>query len=386
MSVSSNGLVTRPIGWNELAQLLKEINEIIAICSSDLINKWSRCKPISCPGVEPIDESTRKANTYGLKVPILSGTFDDCIREIINQTDKTKWEYIKPFGTWNSAYRITDFENYYHSASPPFPIATQNNYVLNIFNDSGSITVRFERRIDEAPEGLGFSSYNVRIEDIATSIGAGGYDLKNFKLAIAVVNTQSSTAGILRYESDKTLSEDGGYSVNIIRDVTHLLTVGLTYRCYPFFFYQENPSIFVVVPSDNSSFILQVHRVDSEVSDISIKLDGGFINNEPNVDVLLRNTSSRNMQLWECKLVFWKINNDGNRYDECNYIYNGIISIDGNGTTELIDGMGRWENGIKPTYDVENVTWMQFQSKVYSPSNLYGQTVNSEILECYKIN
>lgn len=375
-----NGIIIRPVGLYEVIRKLGESSvNIITACTSSKINKWSRCKPIRCPGVEPIDESTRKRYTYGLKVPILSGTFDSCIREITNQTDKTKWDYEQPTGGINSPYRLTDFENYYADAAPPFPITPVNDYRLDSYKGEGSITIRFDRWVDDAPASSGFPSYNVRIEDLATAPGAGNYNFQNFKLAVAVVNALSSTAGALRFESDKTLGQEG-YTIKITN--SNNLTVGIPYKCYPFFYYKESESLFVVVPADNSYFNLQVHNVSSQVDGIYVLLDGKFIQGVPSVDVMIHNDSNTSYGLRDCSLAFWKERENGTRYDECYYDY-GNVGIGPNSIETLFDGQGTWRNGNRPTYNVDEITWMQFQSVVASPTSQGGANVNSEKTECW---
>lgn len=382
MSIS-NGLVTKPIGLFEVTQMLGEKSmDIGTVCTSDNIRKWSRCKPIKCSGVEPIDEAKRKANTYGLKIPILSGTFRSCIDEIVNQTEKTKWDYIKPTGGLASPYRLTDFEYYYHHANPPFPYTYQNKFDLYVYEGEGEITVRFDRWVDEAPEGLGFPSFNVKLEDLITSAGAGNYDFQNFKFAVVLVNPLGSTDNYRLFESAGTLADDD-FNVKITSSrngTQNELSAPWTYTCYPILFFREdyNQDLFVVIPTDNASFTLETHRVDTQVTDIRITLDGRFLNGVPDIDVIIDNISHGEVRLQECKLAFWKVNDDGERYDECYLDFNGTFTIPANGQTTIFTSEGTWRFGNTPTYNVDEITWMQFQSVTNG-----GLMANSAVTECW---
>ena len=93
--------------------------DVGSLCSSTLINKWSKYKPVIYPAI-----STTGINNWwkavdgncGLSIPEYSN-INNLVTAI---TNGVTWAYNKPTGGISSPYRLGDFRGYAHNAYIPF--------------------------------------------------------------------------------------------------------------------------------------------------------------------------------------------------------------------------------------------------------------------------
>lgn len=373
-----NGIITAPVSIEDVKAVLDEnTNDLAALCTSKKINKWSRRKPVDSYVLFCAKESDFEAANYGLKVPVLGGTFEKCIEKIIDHDPSTLWEYLQPKGGRNSPYRLTDFEHYNHNASPPFPAPLYKTYNFNIAN--GEINIAFDLTVDEA-DFPNMKSYNVELSELKSGIE----NLGDYRLAIAVRNPKSPSAGTLRFESAKTLGEGG----DTVKVKANNLFQGFTYDCYPLFFREKDDGTFDIVPSDGTSFQIKCYRNEAgelggNANKKPIVISLSYVDGTPTGTVVINNYTSDAVTLSEGKIKFFKY--DDITSEEIDVVYwkcQTAITIPANGQKTLTvsstsNADGNWEFGNKPQYDLENVTYAQFQS-----SNL-GKAVNSEIEEVW---
>lgn len=375
------------------AVLGESTNDLGTLCTSKKINKWSRRKPVKSYALFYASPEDLERANYGLKVPVLGGTFERCVDKIINRDPSTLWEYVQPSGGRNSPYRLTDFEHYNHNASPPFPIPTKRGkHEFNLADKE--ITIGFDFIKDESDLHGGKPS-NVTLAELNTGLDGSLIDLSEYSLAIAVRNPNSS-AGTLRFESAKTLEEaleEGDDSIKVKAD--HLFQ-GVTYDCYPLFYRKREDGTFDIVPSDGLSFKMYCYKNeagdlggDDKTRPITISLN--YVDGVPTGTVVIRNSSSSTVRITEIKLRFFKYvfsteTFRDEEYEEAQWDYGGVpafIDIPAKGSKTLnIPDDGKWQFGNKPQYDPENETYVQFLSKNYDTR----KDVNSEIENVWLIS
>ena len=105
--------------------------DVGTLCSSPLINKWSKYKPVRYNTISPITDSQRKEVYYGFDIANMVKT-DAVSAASIN------WNYLKPLGGANSPYRLGDFRSYDHTATHVYDLV-DNYESINIY---GILNVR----------------------------------------------------------------------------------------------------------------------------------------------------------------------------------------------------------------------------------------------------
>ena len=96
--------------------------DVGSLCSSTLINKWSKYKPVIYPVVSTtgITDFWKANDGYcGFSIP----QYVDVDALL---ADATTWIYNKPYGTSSSPYRIGDFRGYEHTSVIPFDVLIPN--------------------------------------------------------------------------------------------------------------------------------------------------------------------------------------------------------------------------------------------------------------------
>lgn len=97
--------------------------DVGTLCSSSLINKWSKYKPVVYPTISTtgITNWWKTVDGYcGFSIP----QYVD-IDSLLG--DNTTWIYNKPYGTINSPYRLGDFRGYEHTSVIPFDVLIPNS-------------------------------------------------------------------------------------------------------------------------------------------------------------------------------------------------------------------------------------------------------------------
>ena len=108
-------------------------NNIGVLCTSNKINKWSKYKPISYSSINNIytDDSIIQSINYGLSISAST-----------NYKALSYWIYIKPTGGSTSPYRLGDFRNYNHAATPPITVKGYNKNI-NVFYKTNDYVTAF---------------------------------------------------------------------------------------------------------------------------------------------------------------------------------------------------------------------------------------------------
>lgn len=115
MALASTGITTSLVGTT----LGTTNRNVGGLCSSTLVNPWSRWKPI-ISNVSTMTLAELKNKNYGLY--ILKANNPTNLMNQIKENDNIGFTYNKPTGGILSPYRLGDFRNYEHSS--PLPLST----------------------------------------------------------------------------------------------------------------------------------------------------------------------------------------------------------------------------------------------------------------------
>lgn len=116
MALGTTGITTSKVG-NALGTNSRDVG---TLCSSNLINPWSRWKPISVKA-DTLTDSILKAQNYGISV--LSANTPASLLTKVQNNGNLGYTYNKPVGGSNSPYRLGDYRGYNHNASLPIESA-----------------------------------------------------------------------------------------------------------------------------------------------------------------------------------------------------------------------------------------------------------------------
>lgn len=148
----NNNIVSKPISIREVAKLIGYGgNDLGKLCSSKLVNMWSKHKPFRFHAIF-IDDSQRETilvqEKYGLHMPVFRAKSNTCILNMANGVIEgtAMWGYLPPRGKgteFNEPFRLEDFNGYCHTTNweegytPNLPQII--NFPLNICVQAGVI-------------------------------------------------------------------------------------------------------------------------------------------------------------------------------------------------------------------------------------------------------
>lgn len=122
MSISSKKVVSKPIGVQEVANLLHVKPDIGTLCCAKTkINPWSKHKPLDFPDYSELTEQQMASVNYGLDLTSCAvGTMNGqnvggglyAIDQLGVQAQT--WVYHSPADSSTARYRLTDFNGYKH--------------------------------------------------------------------------------------------------------------------------------------------------------------------------------------------------------------------------------------------------------------------------------
>ena len=303
MSVSNN-IIKSPIGLQEVYSLLGVAKQgtyydVGYICSNahGKINQWSKHKPVKNSKVSELSESdfATPEKNYGLKIVDSSG------KELTTALD-TNIANIKSLNTYDykldsptSVFRLTDFNEYYHNATPFVFYNGDAAESVNLFNYSNGNTW-FSPDITNAYDDNEYPNYCISIEDMGGATKwTGGTPLGNFHLAAFFVRGNSYIKSVCTDNIN-----EGGYDISIQVGTTEgTARLGMyNYVCY-LGFVNESGDRILPIPKFNgrNSFNLNITSYfdgtciidkvgsyqNSFTSNIDLREGKGYITNWQNV-------------------------------------------------------------------------------------------------------
>ena len=248
--------------------------DVGTLCTSNRINKWSRCKPIDDDRNILLEEDwwTGTDGKCGLDInpiQIELGNANWTVRAIWESYNSNPWQYIKA----SKAFRLGDFRGYQHDAVCPFQINYKKgdsyevpiqpvgsvifgyhlfSMIVDDFNDlpDGNLV------IDDFPLGIyDGETFYFRDAKLGVVVIRGRYDLDSDPETINITATSDWLA-----LSDQTISESLGNSISVEIPVTTFMNVGGTnYQQYEYtlvggMFFGYNYNRFVPIPMDNDQY------------------------------------------------------------------------------------------------------------------------------------
>lgn len=185
MALGSTGITTSLVG-NAIGSSSRNVG---ALCSSSLINEWSKWKPISS-NVGTMTLAELKNRNYGIE--ILTQNNANSLVTSIKNNGNLGYKYNKPIGGANSPYRLGDFRNYDHSAPMPVGTSYKNNETVNIGGVTSSNHGSYERVLMgiENMDG-GDSSTSLAKDNLYTVRDINGNIITLHRAALVTDNTNT---------------------------------------------------------------------------------------------------------------------------------------------------------------------------------------------------
>ena len=238
--------------------------DVGTLCSSSLINKWSKYKPV----VYPVISTTGIANWWksyggdcGLTIPTYSDI--DLLAEAVESG--VSWVYNRPTGGASQPFRLGDFRGYEHAATSPFhDIYVQSKAYNNSSTSKLEIAIYAEASRD----------YQLYI---------GDFTIRNYYFG-AYMKKASGSLLYPRYLTASTPLIDGG-------DFIEMPINGLpdgTYYVYPFLASDVRASI--DDPLTSNTFVaidsFPIYSVTIADSPLTINIMGGWRNDDYNSGII----------------------------------------------------------------------------------------------------
>ncbi len=170
-------------------------NDVGLLCSSSLVNMFSKFKPIYHTKTFGLTPTDYQDASYGVIIPSMAA-----------MNSSSNWQYSKP--TSSSPKRLGDFSNYFHEAPVALQQVTGNKLEVSPFFGY-SYGIGFS--ILPAPAGM--EGYCLTVENL-TPAGGSGVLLDNYYLGAALYSGSTLVAEFyssqkIRYSAGPTQDMDG---------------------------------------------------------------------------------------------------------------------------------------------------------------------------------
>lgn len=184
----NNGKISKPVQFNDIKLTLgTSANDIGQLCTSTLINRWSKNKPVRYDSPAELTAAQRKFTNYGFD---MNYSEDIYIPNLYTKVvDNPEWVYLQPQnGNW---HRTLDFNGYNHNAVPPFSYDSFPE-VINTVVDTASIQFRILKN----------SLAEIDMDDLAY------FDGKQSSFRYAIALRKSGATDVYLYYGD-TIADAG---------------------------------------------------------------------------------------------------------------------------------------------------------------------------------
>ncbi len=226
----SNGIITAPVSFGDVnATLGTSHTTQSALCTDNNINRWAKYKPVALSVINTISQLNADL-TWKSTADWWKGANGNCGLTFLSYNTVAAartaivdganvWNYIKPTGGSISPYRLTDFNQYYHTAPCPTTSVGASDAQLK----AGAIlTVMVATSIDD---------------DLSLKLNHVGSFADYYYLAalftssgtLALLHTSSKKVGA--YNSGETISIEIPYN-NGTYGYEGKLSEGTTYKCF----------------------------------------------------------------------------------------------------------------------------------------------------------
>ena len=229
----SNGVI-RDTGANDgvsahdVQQVLNTTdNQWKDLCTESNINKWAKYKPetpvtgLVSYGIVPITAEQRALNGYSLETLVSSGIGDvsTLVDRIQAGTAVDSFIYKQPTGGMQSAYRISDFDGYWHDASCPIRAPYNPTDALGVTQE-GTLQLYYYTNIEGSTYGLGLK--DLRVQYNSTQLSDYYFGILIYNNTFYAAATQSTPMGT-------------GHQEGLDVTLTGVPQVSASYQMVPFF-------------------------------------------------------------------------------------------------------------------------------------------------------
>lgn len=226
----SNGIIKAPVAMSDVQVVIgSQSTDLATLCTDEAINRWAKYKPVSKDLIDTtaqldankewLSSATWWKGTDG-NCGITFSTFSTVAAAraaIVNGVNV--WNYTKPTGGSYAPFRLTDFNQYYHTAPCPTTSVGASDAQLK----AGAIlTIMVATSIDD---------------DISLKLNHVGSFANYYYLAAlftsdgTLVLLHTSTKKVGEYNSGETISIEIPYN-NGSYGYQGKLTEGTTYKCF----------------------------------------------------------------------------------------------------------------------------------------------------------
>ena len=262
------------ISTDDVAYVLGEVSgDAGTLCTSNNINKYAKYKP--CGGSSPASptEDERKQLNCGINTTnLMFDDFEECLASAKINCD---WSKATPI-----AYRLGDFDMYYHGARIPYvPQTNKKGNTSAGSGDSPYIPLAITKN-DDIFNGV---KVNLKVSDLLGMLEEN-YNLEDYKYALIFKDANDSEATV--YKQDLEMS-----SGEVIDDVNKILNftfpvasqaynTTVTYDCV-FIVYVDDDGVYEMTYLPNSYFQVQLAFFGIWNSNGTTSIDGQTFSNIP---------------------------------------------------------------------------------------------------------
>lgn len=224
----SNGKITAPVSIYDVQRALGLSNtDVGTLVIANDVNMWAKYKPetavsgLTTLGVQPITLQQRDLNGYGIEAKMSDGvgSISTLVDRLRAGTASNPFTYKKPYGTIASPYRLTDFDNYWHTAPCPIRAPYNPTDILGV-TQQGTLQLYYYVDIIGSDFGLGLK--DLRIENDTNQ-------LSEYYFGVLIYNANNYAAATQQTKMGTTQQE--GLDVTL----TGVPQTSATYQMIPFF-------------------------------------------------------------------------------------------------------------------------------------------------------
>lgn len=224
----SNGKITAPVNEHDCQQAIgSNSGDLGTLCTDTNINMWAKYKPetavtgLATFGVQNITLQQRTLNGFGIEAKTSSGagSISALVDRLRAGTQQDCFTYKKPFGTYASPFRITDFDKYWHNAPCPITAPYNPTDILGV-TQQGTLQLYYYVDIQGSEYGLGLKDLRIQSDS---------QQLSNYYFGILIYNNNTYAAATQDHVMGSTQQE--GLDVTL----TGVPQATATYQMVPFF-------------------------------------------------------------------------------------------------------------------------------------------------------
>lgn len=196
--------------------------DVGTLCSSPLINPWSKWKPIYSSVVTMTLEELKLRN-YGIEI-LRGNSVTQLFNKVVENGNKG-YKYNRPTGGSAAPYRLGDFRNYEHQAFEPMSTTYKNGDVQNIGGYTSSNEASYKKYLMgvEVNDGTDDSVPYLTMGDLCDMTNASGEAVQFYRGALVTDGTNSYWASDYIPWYTSNFQKFSGKTVTVFEFLTNAL-------------------------------------------------------------------------------------------------------------------------------------------------------------------